>query len=590
MDKSLKIAVILSAVDNMTRVVTDAVNHSVHKLHEFAEHTDRMAKKAFEIGRTSAEIGLAIAEPLHLAIEAAEEGEVANRRLENVFKQMGDRHGEAAEQAINYSKALERAIGVNHAEIEGVQAKIATFGRVSDESARMAGIFDRATAAAYDLAETGFGDATTNATQLGKALQDPIKGITALARSGVTFTAQEKAKIKTLVESGKLLEAQKVVLKAIEKQVGGTAKATVTEGKRTKVMFHEMAETIGKVLVPEFNRMLGAVMKQIEKVIEWVHKNPELTHTILMVASAVAAVSFAVSALSFIFGGILKVISIGTTIIEVLTTVFGYLSTALSFLTSVVRVLTAVMMANPIFLIITLIATAALLIYKYWEPIKKFFIDLWEGIKSAFHKFWEWVINLPFMKPIKLIIDNWDKIKLFFTTLWDYVKGKFTGFMDWLTGLPGRMYTAGVNIVKSIWEGIKSMVNKPIDAIKNMVQKIRDHLPFSPAKIGPLRDIHRIKLIETIADNMKPGPMVKAMRNATAAVMISAAPVGISAQKASSASPGRGGGGGMVVHYNPQITITGGDSNTIQKMFKEHEAKIVKVIQEAQRKADRSKF
>jgi hypothetical protein len=64
------------------------------------------------------------------------------------------------------------------------------------------------------MGAAGFGTAEMNAVQLGKALNDPIKGIAALAKSGVTFTEQEKDKIKTLVESNKLLEAQDMVLES----------------------------------------------------------------------------------------------------------------------------------------------------------------------------------------------------------------------------------------------------------------------------------------------------------------------------------------------------------------------------------------
>jgi hypothetical protein len=104
-----------------------------------------------------------------------------------------------------------------------------TFAELGKTAGTLGGAFDRATNAALDLAAAGFGSAESNAVQLGKALQDPIKGVTALAKSGVTFTAQEKEKIKTLVESNKMLEAQEIVLAAIEKQVGGTALATAND-------------------------------------------------------------------------------------------------------------------------------------------------------------------------------------------------------------------------------------------------------------------------------------------------------------------------------------------------------------------------
>src|SRR5215471_12326610 len=165
-------------------------------------------------------------------LEAAEEGEKSKARLENVFKGVGDSTGEAAKKAEEYAEKLSKQIGIDHDTIELAQAKLGTFHAISNETARQSGIFDRATNAAADLAAAGFGTMETNATQLGKALQDPSKGLTALARSGVTFTKGEKDKIKAMQSSGDLLGAQKVVLAEVEGQVKGTAAASATQSQK----------------------------------------------------------------------------------------------------------------------------------------------------------------------------------------------------------------------------------------------------------------------------------------------------------------------------------------------------------------------
>jgi hypothetical protein len=112
------------------------------------------------------------------------------------------------------------------------------------------GAFDRATVAALDMAAAGFGSAESNAVQLGKALEDPIKGINALTRSGITFTDAEKEKIKTMVESGNVLDAQTMILEAIEKQVGGTAEATATGSQKMALALGNVSEAIGAALLP----------------------------------------------------------------------------------------------------------------------------------------------------------------------------------------------------------------------------------------------------------------------------------------------------------------------------------------------------
>jgi hypothetical protein len=223
------------------------------------------------------------------SIRAAEEAQVANRRLANVLKQMG--YAQATDRVQNYADALSRQIAKEDESIKLVQAKLATFKNLTATVNIAGGAFDRATKAAFDLAAAGFGEAEQSATQLGKALQDPIKGITALSRSGVTFTNTEKEKIKALVESGKVLEAQDIILKAIETQVGGTAEATATATEKMKIAFGEAQEALGNALLPAFERLAPVV----EKVFKFIEDNSDIFVTL---ATVIAATTVAVIGLN----------------------------------------------------------------------------------------------------------------------------------------------------------------------------------------------------------------------------------------------------------------------------------------------------
>lgn len=149
-----------------------------------------------------------------------------------------------------YAESLQLVTAVDADVIKATQTKLATFAELNKTIGVTGGAFDRATVAALDLAAAGFGSAEGNAVQLGKALNDPIKGITSLAKSGVTFTTQEKAKIKTLVETNKILEAQDIILKAIETQVGGTAEAGASVFDRMKLSMDTVSDSIGEILLP----------------------------------------------------------------------------------------------------------------------------------------------------------------------------------------------------------------------------------------------------------------------------------------------------------------------------------------------------
>jgi hypothetical protein len=93
-------------------------------------------------------------------------------------------------------------------------------------------------------------DPTKAAMQLGKALNDPVKGITALSKAGVSFTKEQKDQIKGLVKHGKTLEAQKIILHELGKEFGGAAAAASTPMDKLRVNLGNVGEAIGGALLP----------------------------------------------------------------------------------------------------------------------------------------------------------------------------------------------------------------------------------------------------------------------------------------------------------------------------------------------------
>jgi hypothetical protein len=150
--------------------------------------------------------------------------------------------------------------------VRSAEAILLTFKELAKTADTTGGAFDRATIAAIDLAAAGFGDAESNAKQLGKALQDPIKGLTALRKAGVTFTDAEKKKIKALVESGKLLKAQELILGAIETQVGGTAAATASATDKMNARFENVVETMSLALLPAVDDIANKMAAWLDSV------------------------------------------------------------------------------------------------------------------------------------------------------------------------------------------------------------------------------------------------------------------------------------------------------------------------------------
>jgi hypothetical protein len=260
-------------------------------------------EKIAAVSRTlapAAQIGLVALAGLSVgAIRAAEEAEVADNRLQNVAESMGlfgSQTDAVVDRMKEFADATMLATAVDDEIIKSTQAKLLTFKNLALTADDVGGAMDRATMAALDLAAAGFGEAETNAVQLGKALQDPIKGITALGRAGVTFTAQEKEKIAELVKSNEMLEAQNMILTAIETQVGGTAEATATGSAKMSAAFGEMAESLGTALLPLFEQMVPLVTGFFD----WVGKNSGVVTVLAGIFGALAvsilAVNFALNA------------------------------------------------------------------------------------------------------------------------------------------------------------------------------------------------------------------------------------------------------------------------------------------------------
>lgn len=208
------------------------------------------------------------------SIAAAEEAKVANDRIDAIAKSM-DEFGTRTEQVTDrikaYAEEQSLSVGVDDEVIKATQAKLLTFRELTKTADVMGGSFDRATMAALDMAAAGFGEATSNATQLGKALNDPIAGITALNRAGIQFTEDQKALIASLVESGDILKAQDIILTEIEAQVGGTAEATATASQKMSIAFGEISESVGEILLPlveQFAEWLIGVVPDIQKFFE----------------------------------------------------------------------------------------------------------------------------------------------------------------------------------------------------------------------------------------------------------------------------------------------------------------------------------
>jgi hypothetical protein len=257
--RTLKLS-ILADVDNLKKGLGqagDETNSFGGKIGEFGK------KAALAFAAVGVAVGVMAVKFAKDAIVAGEAASTANARIEQINTSMGlfgDSTGQVSAALINYAEVTARATGVDTNSIKATQAKLLTFKELAATANEVGGQFERATKAAIDLGAAGFGTAESNAVALGKALNDPIKGITALTRNGITFTESEKDRITVLVESNKVGEAQNMILQAIETQVGGTAEATANASDKMKVGFEQVTATVGLALLPVFEQLSNFVL------------------------------------------------------------------------------------------------------------------------------------------------------------------------------------------------------------------------------------------------------------------------------------------------------------------------------------------
>jgi hypothetical protein len=193
------------------------------------------------------------------SVLAAEAAATAQNRLEAVAKAtgvFGDETIKVTDRLADFAKSQEMRLAVDDKVIKGVQAQLLSFKQLSGSADEVGGAFDRATVAAFDMAAAGFGSAEGNATALGKALENPIKGVAALARNGTTFTDQQREQIKVLQESGDLLGAQELILAEVESQYGGVAEATADASEKFKILSDNLREDVGEPLLEIFNDLI----------------------------------------------------------------------------------------------------------------------------------------------------------------------------------------------------------------------------------------------------------------------------------------------------------------------------------------------
>jgi phage-related protein len=170
--------------------------------------------------------------------------------------------GSAAERSISQinglNQSLEKLTGIEAEVIQEGQNMLLTFTNIKGTQ------FDEATKAALNLSVALGKDMQSSAMLVGKALNDPIGGISALSRAGIQFSEEQKGTIASLVELGDVAGAQTIILAELEKQFGGSAAAfgetTAGQLEKVKNSFGNLGESVAASLLPILNSVLPQII------------------------------------------------------------------------------------------------------------------------------------------------------------------------------------------------------------------------------------------------------------------------------------------------------------------------------------------
>lgn len=405
------------------------------------------------------------------SVKAANESAQAIGQVNAALESMGPVAGKTSEQLQDAATSLMHLSTFDDDEIlRSVTANMLTFGKVSGDA------FDRAQLAAVNLSSRLGQDLQSSAIMVGKALNDPIKGVTALSRVGVSFTADQKEMIKAMAATGDTAGAQAIILGELERQYGGSAEAmrAATPGADLKNAWDDFQETIGAIVVrvlPPLTNMLAGVLEAFNGL------SPGVQSFVVGAAAVAAAIGpvlvvvgslvSAVGAMAPVFAPVLALIG------EVgLAGALGAAATAAAPFIAAGAALAAAWALfgdkiGPVLSALSekLQATLGPKLQALFETVKTTLTDLWNG---------------PFGEAIRVVIDVLGDFGAAYTSILGEVLIRILSALVEAVNAAFKVIGDVFKIVAALlrgdfsaaWEGVKSLVFNVINGIINVLKSL----------------------------------------------------------------------------------------------------------------------
>jgi len=261
------------SIDARVNVLADTADlergmrRSIAATDKFNKSTKRISRNPFRsvtrsvAGLAGAYIGAqGLITVIQGSVREQQESIKVGRQTNAVLKSTKSAAGLSAKAISDLAQALSEKTAVDDEAIQSAENLLLTFTKIGKDT------FPAATAAVLDLSVATGTSLKGASIQVGKALQDPVRGLTALRKVGVNFSTDQTEVIKKLVATGKTAEAQKLILKELATEFGGSAAAQATPLDKLRVTYQNLLETIGGYLVPILNRGATALMGFVAEV------------------------------------------------------------------------------------------------------------------------------------------------------------------------------------------------------------------------------------------------------------------------------------------------------------------------------------
>lgn len=430
------------------------------------------------------------------AIAEATEATKVTAQTAAVIKSTGNVANVTADQIENLAEKLSLKTAIDDEAIQSGQNMLLTFTNVRNAVAGQPGVFDRATKAALDMSVAMGTDMTSAAMQVGKALNDPITGATALRRAGVQLSDAQEEQIKGFMAVNDLASAQAIILGELETQFGGSAAAQATAGEKLQVAYANLKEEIGTALLPIMGKLVNDYLLPL---IKYLQENRRVLYAVAGVIGGALVAAFAawtISALQAAAATIAAtwpVLAIGAAIAVLVGTilyVWNNWNQVWTWIKDHPAYAAIIAIMSPFIASIVGVVLVVRYLYDNWGTIWPKIQEITSTVVEAVRPY---VASL--VDAIKVLVDIlvflgkvtwevmqalWDAISWIAPRWWDLWKTVVEvvdAIVDFISAMPGRVANVGVAIAKAIGNGFVDSFNAIVGTINDLIPN-RIPLPF----------------------------------------------------------------------------------------------------------------